>query len=490
MNWAITVTFEDGAEWIFRAPIPGKYPDDVTAALIASEVATIQCIAQRTTVPVPTIFAFSPHKDNDIGVPYILQSKAKGTCLLDYSIRAATGKGAHLTDEQCALVMRQLGDFTEQLSRVRFPQIGSLVRHDDDGSTGDYAIGPCLAPAFVWSHRHLLDNLKRGPFDRQDAYFAALAEALFHHAQELPMEHHALLAPLPVADEYLDSDNSRDSKAYLAAMGRWNDFLAVGSKIDHSRNRFAFCMAANVLRESIVPILCDKNGDDTRPCPCADEGFPLMHPDLNVGNIFVDEAMNVTCIIDWSSATTAPLVELFAVPRLWDQSVIAPASSADPFRQALQICALQEREGEAASQGARWWALTDTAFAFQRLTRLCSSHDYDDFVACISSAACAGLGRGEDCGALTAVDTVLDLLGEHAERASSKALLAEMQEDNPTPGEVAALEQVSFREADRKAASDRLAVARKLTVVWHMNPRFVADARLWKWLARALGEQE
>lgn len=64
-----------------------------------------------------------------------------------------------------------------------------------------------------------------------------------------------------------------------------------------------------------------------------------------------------------------------------------------------------------------------------------------------------------------------------------------MQDDNPTPSEVAALEGVSFREADRRAATDRLAVARKLTVMWDMNPRFVADARLWKWLTGALDDE-
>lgn len=145
MNWAITLAFDDGTEWIFRSPLPRAYPGDTAAVIIASEVATIQCIAERTTVPVPAILAFSPHSDNDIGVPYILQSKATGTCLLDYSIREATGLSG-LTDDQRAKIMQQLGGFTQQLSRVRFPQIGSLVQYrlpgGDANATSGYAIGP------------------------------------------------------------------------------------------------------------------------------------------------------------------------------------------------------------------------------------------------------------------------------------------------------------------------------------------------------------
>lgn len=295
------------------------------------------------------------------------------------------------------------------------------------------------------------------------------------------MDHHALLAPIPSDEDYTNN------KAYKTAVGRWNDFVAVAHKIDHSRNRFAYCMAAGVLPAAVVPYLDRDNEGDDAPST----GYPLIYPDLHVGNIFVDDAMNVTCIIDWSSATTAPVVELLATPRLWDHNPVTPLL-AEPFRQAVHDALPPQLQQQPKEQRNAFWARTDTALVFQRLTHLCSSHDYEDFVTCIASA-CAGKDDATDKStAITAVtaDVVLDRLGKQAERDGSNALWAEMQDDNPTPSEVAALEGVSFREADRLAATDRLAVARKLTVMWDINPRFVADARLWKWLTRALDDEE
>lgn len=58
MNWAITVSFDDGIDWIFRSPTPNTFTDEMAASLLESEVATTQCVAERTTIPVPTIFAY------------------------------------------------------------------------------------------------------------------------------------------------------------------------------------------------------------------------------------------------------------------------------------------------------------------------------------------------------------------------------------------------------------------------------------------------
>ncbi|KIH91148.1 hypothetical protein SPBR_01596 [Sporothrix brasiliensis 5110] len=482
MNWAIKIQFDDDErmEWIFRSPLPRVCPDDIAGALLASEVATIQCIAERTTVPVPTIFAFCAHSDNDIGVPYILQSKATGTSLIDYSIREATGAGPGLTDDQRATIMGQLGAFARQMAQVRFPKIGSLVR---DSAQSDYSVGPCLAPAFVWGERHLLDDLDRGPFDSPRGYFDTLAEALSRHAQELGMDYHALLAPLPRDDDYMD----REARRFAGR--RWNHFVSVRDKIDHSRNRFAYCMAANILRETVVPYLCCADGGSTDA-----SGYPLIHPDLNVGNIFVDDVMNVTCIIDWSSATTAPLLELLAAPRLWGYMEVVPRLF-DTYRDAVHAALpTQHRktnveknahEGRKDDEEEVFWARASTALVFQRLTRFCSSHDYKDFVTCIQRAKAAA---DKAAAATINTDVVLNLLEEEARRDANKTLLAELQDDDPPPGTADVQDRVGFFDGDRRAETNNLAVARKLTVMWQMNPRFVADARLWTWLLKALGD--
>ncbi|PON24287.1 hypothetical protein TGAM01_v206975 [Trichoderma gamsii] len=47
-----------------------------------------------------------------------------------------------------------------------------------------------------------------------------------------------------------------------------------------------------------------------------ESSFTLSHPDLHVGNIYVDDDLNITCIIDWSSTSTGPIAELLATPGL------------------------------------------------------------------------------------------------------------------------------------------------------------------------------
>ena len=59
LNWAITISFEDGAEWIFRSPRTYWAVDmDTAGSLIASEVATLKYIRRNSSIPVPEVFAF------------------------------------------------------------------------------------------------------------------------------------------------------------------------------------------------------------------------------------------------------------------------------------------------------------------------------------------------------------------------------------------------------------------------------------------------
>ncbi|UKZ65831.1 uncharacterized protein TrAtP1_007021 [Trichoderma atroviride] len=93
--------------------------------------------------------------------------------------------------------------------------------------------------------------------------------------------------------------------SYRMASRRWNDFVAIGQKIDHSKNRLLYCIAGQFLVEMIPQL---SSGYDN--------SFTLSHPDLHVGNIYVDDDLNITCIIDWSSASTGPIAELLATPGL------------------------------------------------------------------------------------------------------------------------------------------------------------------------------
>ncbi|KAK0706798.1 hypothetical protein B0T26DRAFT_756251 [Lasiosphaeria miniovina] len=85
-NWAIFLEFDDGVEWVFRATCSDRSVDKVvTSRLVSSEAATLKYVRQHTGIPVPEVFHYSPTYENDIGIPYILMSKAASHSLAEYS---------------------------------------------------------------------------------------------------------------------------------------------------------------------------------------------------------------------------------------------------------------------------------------------------------------------------------------------------------------------------------------------------------------------
>lgn len=59
LNWVILLEFDDGLEWVFRAPSSryGVAPN-VVGHLLASEAATLKYIKQHTSIPVPEVFDY------------------------------------------------------------------------------------------------------------------------------------------------------------------------------------------------------------------------------------------------------------------------------------------------------------------------------------------------------------------------------------------------------------------------------------------------
>ncbi|EMT64215.1 hypothetical protein FOC4_g10010706 [Fusarium odoratissimum] len=78
-------------------------------------------------------------------------------------------------------------------------------------------------------------------------------------------------------------------------------FNKIGSLFEEDNGGFS----VGQMLEEMLPLL---SNDST--------GFTLSHPDLHTGNIFVDEDLNITSIVDWGSAIAGPVTELLATPGL------------------------------------------------------------------------------------------------------------------------------------------------------------------------------
>lgn len=389
--------------------------------------------------------------ENNIGVPYILQSKAPGRPLSDYlwSETSIQPPGnplprlplSHLDRQK---IMEQLGVIMARLSNVRFDKIGSLFEDDC------FSVGECLSPVLTWQSRDSIEaEIDRGPFPKEEDYFQSLISIYESHAEELPLTPYLFFSPLPKPDDYPTWDS------YKTAVDRRGDFTFIDDKLEGSKNRLDYCIAGQILKE-MVPLLLSQSTD-----------FTLSHPDLHIGNLSVDEELNITCIIDWGSTTTGPVTELLATPGLAGPSNPPSPSLVASFRSGFSQ--------ESQNVGFDMCDRAEMMWYFSRLVRLLSGQDLLLFQKLYEL-----VNKYEE-----AISDPIDygkLFHERSMLPSNKLLLSRLAEDD--------LPEVKEREKDvfSGAKSDRLAVARKLTIMSEMNPGFIGDKRLWRWLEEAMKE--
>ncbi|KAF5669496.1 kinase-like domain-containing protein [Fusarium circinatum] len=469
LNWVIFLCFQDGVEWVFRSPKSGLdsfYSDETTSKILVSEASTLLYFKTNTSIPVPQVFSYSGSSDNDIGIPYILQSKATGRSLGSYAWSPPRYQVPGLrhrsppmpiSDHDRGKVMSQLGAFMSELSAHRFDRIGSLFR---DGDT-NYAVGECLSPSLTWQERDSLE-LDRGPFNNEHDYLASLISAFTSHAKELSLTPHTFFAPVPDMVDY------ESLSSYQKASRRWNDFVAIGQKIEHSKNILFYCLTGQFLSEMVNDLSSD-----------GATGFTISHPDLHLGNIYVDENFNITSIIDWSSASTGPVSEILAAPSLGNSAAPPSVFLAASFRSGF----IQEATQKAQDlPDGVLWKRSERMWYFTRLTRLLSKNDYQLFERLFELIY-------EKDAFVDGKERILGLFHERASRDENVKLLAKLQEDDLSAEELQEKERACFP-PKRTVNTDSIAVARKLTLMSEMNPLFLADHRLWKWVEEAREQDE
>lgn len=338
-------------------------------------------------------------------------------------------------------VMRQLGAITAQLYNLRFDKLGSL---SEEG--GKYRVAKCLSPQLIWHERDFL-TIPRGPFQQDHEYYESLLRAFLLHIKELPLRQHAFFAPIPELKQF------KDLLSYRAAVGRWNDFVTVGSKIDNSKNRVGYCVAGHFLQE-MIPLICAQSS--------AGSGFPLYHPDLSTSNIFVDRDSNITCIIDWAFASTVPISTLLAAPGLPHPRDGVDPALASIFRDSFTRSLFPESDAELDSS---LWDSSRRAWLFTGLVTLDGLQDYRYFTELYASI----YQLDEN------IPRLFKGMLKEGEFIELSAILAE--DDLP-----ASKTQSDEKSYFRVSGLGDKAIARKLTVAAELSQGFVADERLWQWI--------
>ncbi|KAF9736412.1 hypothetical protein PMIN07_008230 [Paraphaeosphaeria minitans] len=272
-NKAFILTMDNGAEVFAKLPNPNAGPSQYTTA---SEVATQQMLRDVFNVPVPRVLAWScDAANNSVQAEYILEEKVPGVRL---------GAVWHrLTWEKKLAIVDQVADFDGSLSATRFKTHGciyfkedlqrltgnsdaiQLISDQQHSTLEQYAIGP-LTKAELWvSGREQLD-IDRGPWQDQQAYARGLG------ANEVSWIRNSAKPRMNYYRSSKHLELPEDALELLAKYEQVASFL-----VPSTNNESA---AANT----------------------------LWHPDLHLDNVFVDPVSHrITGIVDWQSATVAPL---------------------------------------------------------------------------------------------------------------------------------------------------------------------------------------
>lgn len=121
-NIVLEISFSDGVYWVAR--IKHSMVDAGITADLLSEIATMKTLKERTSIPVPHIFAHDFSPSNQVGYPYILMEYLEGRELGGSLVLKVPPKFF-------PKVAKQIADVLFQLHRLTFDRLGRLWRGAD-----------------------------------------------------------------------------------------------------------------------------------------------------------------------------------------------------------------------------------------------------------------------------------------------------------------------------------------------------------------------
>ncbi|KAI9146760.1 putative RNA-directed DNA polymerase from transposon BS [Paramyrothecium foliicola] len=180
-NLVRRIDFEDGTKWVAR--IPYNFSTAESMDQLLCEVHTMAVIRERSQLPVPEVYGYEASCDNIARIPFILMEFIPGHTIMDSFGGYALHKGQVPTEHKRKL-QTAIADIQAQLSAIRFPKLGRIIKSPD----GVYSVGP--VPGIG------------GPFDSVADYLVAWAEWVkFPFKEETIRER----TPPEYVDEVLES---------------------------------------------------------------------------------------------------------------------------------------------------------------------------------------------------------------------------------------------------------------------------------------------
>ncbi|KAJ5194849.1 uncharacterized protein N7498_008287 [Penicillium cinerascens] len=96
-NLGQKLAFEDGTIWFLRLPRVSSISPEYADEKVAMEVGALHLVLERTSIPVPEVYAWGLARENQLGLgPFILMQFIDGVCLN----HAFGGKDSRLLKEE------------------------------------------------------------------------------------------------------------------------------------------------------------------------------------------------------------------------------------------------------------------------------------------------------------------------------------------------------------------------------------------------------
>lgn len=235
------------------------------------EVTTLRFLRRMTNIPVPEVISFDDTSKNDIGFEYILMELLPGV--------SAYKKWRTLTTFQKVAFVQRMAEIHTQLARYTFSGIGTLTVSDEDNSQNEQP-GEMVSGFFFWGN-HFDYQVARGPFRTSHDWLVSYIDIIIKD-QAIAKE------------EAEDEEDKEDAEFTLALARRLLDLLP---KI--------FPSLQNPAERSVI-----------------------LHEDLSLSNILVDNQGNITGIIDWECASAMPLWMATNLPKFLE----GPTRDEEPDR--------------------------------------------------------------------------------------------------------------------------------------------------------------
>ncbi|RDW61201.1 phosphotransferase family protein [Aspergillus mulundensis] len=252
---------ENNPSYIMRVSLP-VHPQAKTRG----EVTTLRFLRTHTDIPVPDVLAFDDSANNEIGFEWILMECMPGVSLYK--------KWRTLSAFQKARLVQRVAGFQSQLMRHPFSGIGTLL--DTSEEVGQKPQPGELVSTSFFDGAHFDLDIPRGPFRSTHDWLASYLQiAISDHATDKKE-----------AEDEEDEDDVADAEF---ALGVTRQLISLLPKI--------FPPLVNPPERSVI-----------------------MHQDLSLCNILVNDRGEITAIVDWECVSAMPLWMATEMPKFLDLS--------------------------------------------------------------------------------------------------------------------------------------------------------------------------